>query len=602
MSWIQQEVTGALDRGEFVPYFQPLVEIRTGHIEGFEVLARWNHPTRGLVAPDKFIPIMMEQRGLINALTVCLLRQTFAIALQVPDAIGFSVNVSPTQLHDRSLPSLLSCMAKGAGFDLHRLTVEVTESALLDDLTLAGEVAADLKSRGIKLALDDFGTGYSSLLHLQALPFDEIKVDGSFVRTMVQSRQSRKITSAVISLGQSLGLRTIAEGVEEASQAELLIWQGCNLAQGWLYERPVPAERLLEVLARPQLVIDPTASTSHGVSEAVATMNARPVDRVSHLRAIYDGAPVGLCLLDDELRFISLNSRFAEIDGLSIDAHLGRSVGDVSPGLYVQMERYLRRALFGEAVSSIEIENPSSVSGVSMTTLLASFQPARDEAGEVIGVSLSVTDMTDLKQKEQALLETEQQSRVTLEKLRASEAQLHAIFQAAPVGIVLAQAPSGIVVSANPKALAIFGDDLRPGSRWADIASRATDEAGNHFRPDEMPMLRAIQNSEFTEGLELCFRRLGKPGVWLSVSASPIFAEDGEVAGGVLAVLEVDNPRRRKLRLVDVARELATAYNQMPGVLGPHVAHTASEPATAAAEDGSQRGVPAHPLIRRGAA
>src|SRR6202012_3466577 len=100
-----------------------------------------------------------------------------------------------------------------------------------------------------------------------------------------------------------------------------------------------------------------------------------------------------------------------------------------------------------------------------MATLLASFQPARDEAGEVIGVSLSVTDMTELKQKEEALRETEQQSQLTLEKLRASEAQLHAIFQAAPVGIVLAEAPSGIVVSANPKALAIFGDDLRPGMK-----------------------------------------------------------------------------------------------------------------------------------------
>jgi len=577
MSWIEQEVTGALDRGEFVPYFQPLVEIRTGRIEGFEVLARWNHPTRGLVAPDRFIPI-------------------------IPDAIGFSVNISPTQLHDRSLPSLVSCMAKHAKFDLHRLTVEVTESALLDDLTLAGEVAADLKSHGIKLALDDFGTGYSSLLHLQAFPFDEIKVDGSFVRTMVQSRQSRKITAAVINLGQSLGLRTIAEGVEETSQAELLIWQGCNLAQGWLYGRPEPAERLLEVLAKPQPVIDPSASTSRGVSEAVATMNARPVDRVSHLRAIYDGAPVGLCLLDDGLRFISLNSRFAEIDGLTIDAHLGRNVEDVCPELYAQMECYLRRALLGEAISSIEIENLAQVSGAPMATLLASFQPARDEAGEVIGVSVSVTDMTELKQKEEALRATEQQSRVTMEKLRASEAQLHAIFQAAPVGVVLAEAPSGVVVSANPKALAIFGDDLRPGRKWGDIASKATDETGNHFRPDEMPMLRAIQNSEFTDGLELCYRQPGEPGVWLSVSASPIFNEDGEVAGGVIAVLEIDNPKRRKLRLVDVARELSTAYNQMPGVLGPHVTQVPSEPAAHLAEENAQRGLPAHPLIRRGAA
>lgn len=602
MSWIEQEVTGALERGEFVPYFQPLVEIRTGTVEGFEVLARWKHPTRGLVAPDKFIPIMMEQRGLINALTVCLLKQTFVIAGEIPSNIGFSVNVSPTQLHDRSLPSLLACMAKHAKFDLHRLTVEVTESALLDDLTLAGQVAADLKALGIKLALDDFGTGYSSLLHLQALPFDEIKVDGSFVRTMVQSRQSRKITAAVISLGQSLGLRTIAEGVEETSQAELLIWQGCNLAQGWLYERPVPADRLHEVLAKQQPVINPASSTSHGASDAVATMIARPVDRVSHLRAIYDGAPVGLCLLDDELRFISLNSRFAEIDRLSIDAHLGRDVEEVSPHLYGQMESYLRRALLGEAISSIEIESPTSAAGALRGTLLASFQPARDEAGEVIGVSVSVMDMTELKQKEQALRETEKQSQVMFEKLKASEAQLHAIFHAAPVGIVLAEAPSGTVVSANPKALAIFGDELRPGMKWAEMNARVTNEAGEPVLSAEMPMLRAIQNNECTEGLELCYRQPGKPPVWLSVSASPIFCDNGDIVGGVIAVLEIDNPKRRRLRLVDVARELSAAYTQMPGVLGPHAPHIAPEAVAHLEDEDSHHDLPAHPLIRRGAA
>jgi EAL domain-containing protein (putative c-di-GMP-specific phosphodiesterase class I) len=129
------------------------------------------------------------------------------------------------QLHDRSLPKLLELMADEAEFELNRLTVELTESALVDDLDLAGKVAEDVKQMGIHLALDDFGTGYSSLLHLQSLPFDELKVDASFVRSMTQSRQSRKITAAVVSLGLSLGLQTVAEGIEDQSQANLLAWQ-----------------------------------------------------------------------------------------------------------------------------------------------------------------------------------------------------------------------------------------------------------------------------------------------------------------------------------------------------------------------------------------
>src|ERR1700742_4730198 len=120
MAFTKEEIAKALQRDEFLPYFQPLVELRTGHVEGFEVLARWRHPVLGMVPPDHFIPVM-EQNGLINRLTICLLRDTFRIAATVPSEIGFSVNVSPTQLHDRMLPTLLLGMAREADFDLRRL-------------------------------------------------------------------------------------------------------------------------------------------------------------------------------------------------------------------------------------------------------------------------------------------------------------------------------------------------------------------------------------------------------------------------------------------------------------------------------------------------
>jgi len=223
MQLTQQDIHQALEEGEFVPYFQPIVDLRVGNIHGFEILARWQHPTQDSIPPNLFIP-PAEHYGLINRLSASLLTQAFAAVRTLPTDFGLSINLSPSQLLDRAMPDLIHHLADEAEFDLKRLTVELTETALVDDLDLAGAVAADFKRLGIRLALDDFGTGYSSLLHLQSLPFNELKLDISFVRSMVHSRQSRKIAAAAVNLGLSLGLQTVAEGIEEQSQANLLTW------------------------------------------------------------------------------------------------------------------------------------------------------------------------------------------------------------------------------------------------------------------------------------------------------------------------------------------------------------------------------------------
>jgi len=163
-----------------------------------------------------------------------------------------AINISPQQLQDLSLPKQIEDIAATSGFPLSRVVIEVTESALVDNVDSAQAIAKGLKSLGVKIALDDFGTGYSSLLHLQSLPFSELKVDRGFVSTMTESRQSRKIVAAVVGLGQSLGLATIAEGVEKREQAEMLMWLGCDLGQGWPFGRPVPAEDLPAVIAMPR--------------------------------------------------------------------------------------------------------------------------------------------------------------------------------------------------------------------------------------------------------------------------------------------------------------------------------------------------------------
>ena len=404
MPFTEVEIFRAIQQDQFIPYFQPLVDLREGHIRGFEVLARWQHPTRGLMAPCEFIPVV-ERHGFMNGMSISLFKQAFAAARLLPSNIGLSVNLSPGQLHDRALPSLLHRLADAAEFDLKRLTVEITESALLYDLERAALTAADLKIRGIRLSLDDFGTGYSSLLHLQALPFDELKVDISFVRSMVASRQSRKITAAVISLGINLGLETVGEGIEDRSQANLLLWQGCTLGQGWLYGRPVPAVELPAVLSQPRSATVVETSSSLMLDASLA-FEGRPSERLSQLRAIYDSAPVGLCFLDCELRYVNVNQRLADMNGTSVSALLGRRVADVVPALYVQVEGHLKRALQGEACSGAELCAPPRELGGRPSTQLASYQPVRDETGEVLGVCVSIIDVSAFKLNEETLSES----------------------------------------------------------------------------------------------------------------------------------------------------------------------------------------------------
>lgn len=165
----------------------------------------------------------------------------------LPDPQWLAINISPHLLRGLARAKRIREAAEAAAFPLNRVTIEITESALVENLEHAQTISRELKGQGCRLALDDFGTGYSSLLHLPSLPFDELKVDRSFVGSMTERRESRKIVSAIVGLGQSLALETIAEGVETEEQAEMLLLLGCELGEGWLFGRPVPAEQLSDV-------------------------------------------------------------------------------------------------------------------------------------------------------------------------------------------------------------------------------------------------------------------------------------------------------------------------------------------------------------------
>jgi EAL domain-containing protein (putative c-di-GMP-specific phosphodiesterase class I) len=242
-----ESVATALSQGDFVPYFQPIVTMASGQLTGLEMLVRWNHKTHGLIGPDEFIP-HAEKHGWIDQLTQQVLHNALLSARWIPEPLTLSVNVSLIQLRGSTLPGLIIAALAQTGFSPERLIIEITESTLIENLDRTLQTINELKTIGCELSLDDFGTGYSSLSHLHSLPFDELKVDRSFINSMVDQQSSRKIVSAIVGLGQSLGLRTVAEGIETQEQADIVAGLGCDLGQGWLYGRPVAANDLASLI------------------------------------------------------------------------------------------------------------------------------------------------------------------------------------------------------------------------------------------------------------------------------------------------------------------------------------------------------------------
>ncbi|WP_448503111.1 putative bifunctional diguanylate cyclase/phosphodiesterase [Sphingomonas sp.] len=237
-----------IPRGEIVPYFEQQVDIATGRLEGFEVLARWEHPTRGLVSPERFIPIA-EETGMIADLSMSVMRQAFTAARDWDAALSISINISPWQLRDAWLAQKIIKLLTETGFPASRLEIEITESALFENMALAQSIAGSLKNQGVRLALDDFGTGYSSLAHLRALPFDRIKIDKSFVTSIHESPDSAAIVTAIVRLGESLNLPVTAEGVEDDAIEARLRAMHCAKGQGWFYGKPLSLVGVRRLLA-----------------------------------------------------------------------------------------------------------------------------------------------------------------------------------------------------------------------------------------------------------------------------------------------------------------------------------------------------------------
>src|SRR5712691_3187071 len=238
----------AIEQDQLVLHYQPQVEASSGALTSVEALVRWDHPLRGLLSPDQFIPLA-EQTRLIGPLSRFVLRAALEQSREWQlqgRYLPVAVNLSVHDLHDPELPDRIADLLSTYGVSPDRLCLEITESALLADPQRAREILGRLRALGVRTAIDDFGTGYSSLAYLKDLPLDELKIDRSFVKDMAKEAGARAIVRAVIDLAHDLGLRAIAEGVEDPATVEVLASLGCDVAQGYYFSPPLTADQLLE--------------------------------------------------------------------------------------------------------------------------------------------------------------------------------------------------------------------------------------------------------------------------------------------------------------------------------------------------------------------
>ncbi len=234
---LEHDLRHAIARGQLYVVYQPLVATAFASVIGYEALLRWNHPDRGEIAPDDFIPVA-EEIGAIVPIGEWVLREACRTAASWPKNVSIAVNVSTVQFQVPNLPAVVRDALSQSGLEAHRLELEITETAFLRNRHSALTALHEIRALGVRIAMDDFGTGYSSLSNLKAFPFDKIKIDKSFVASISDDEAARSIVRAIVGLGRSFNMPIVAEGVETEEQRQMLLDEGCPQAQGYYFGRP----------------------------------------------------------------------------------------------------------------------------------------------------------------------------------------------------------------------------------------------------------------------------------------------------------------------------------------------------------------------------
>ena len=259
---LKRDLVGAVARGEIRMVYQPQFSVRTGDVTGFEALVRWTHPERGPIGPAEFIPLA-EENSQIFDLGAWIIKESCREAASWANPLKIAINLSPVQFQQESLPTIIESTISKYSLDPNRLEIEITEGVLIEDIDHALKVLGRLRAQGIKLAMDDFGTGYSSLSYLQRFPFDKLKIDRSFVRTMLAEEPSRAIVRGMIGLAHGLNIPILAEGVETESEYDMLRVENCDEIQGYYLGKPEDIAHYQDLVSTP-----PSQDEAESVQEA----------------------------------------------------------------------------------------------------------------------------------------------------------------------------------------------------------------------------------------------------------------------------------------------------------------------------------------------
>ncbi|MDW5317472.1 EAL domain-containing protein [Rhizobium sp. PL01] len=505
----------ALRQSRFEPAFQPLVDLSSGAVVGFEVLARWVDPMVPGIGPAHFIPAA-EQHGLIGPLTRQILSKGCTEALQFPGKPILAFNLSPIQFRDPDLFDFVIAIIEPTGFPMQRVHIEMTESALIGDDGVALTTVQRFKSVGIGVALDDFGTGFASLTRLHAFPFETLKIDASFVRAMETDSGSRKIVASVIGLGQSLGMTIVAEGVETERQATILRRLGCDIAQGWLFGKPAPAQEIVKSFP----------FSSGGMPKKLTGVS--PLQRFHQLEALYKDAPIALGFAGLDLRYVSVNDRLTQILGLPAAEIVGHSITERLPARHkIALTRLLQRIIDGQTIRSHEFSDRAS-----HHSYLVSCQHVCDDVGDTIGLSITAIDITQRKAAEVAL--------------KADEEHFRRSVELSP-NVAWAAKPSGEVDYMSP-ALGL-GEATTMADRISDWYGRMHEQDMARVRQEWLAWL-PTQQPFSTE-----FRIKWNDGEWRWVlsRANPFFNSRGQLERWYGVISDISDQKFLEAKVVGMA-------------------------------------------------
>lgn len=391
---LENDLRQALAKNELELRYQPIVDLGHRCIGSVETLMRWHHPTRGFVPPDIFIPLA-EQLGLIQPLTEWLMRtagsELEALLAQAPH-LRVNINLSARQATPSLIQALFRQFVEGAAFGPERVTFEVTEGALLENVTPALEALDELKAKGCRIALDDFGTGFSSIRYLEQFPIDCIKIDKGFVGRLNTNAESRKLVEAMLFMAGALELDCVAEGVETVDELAFLAAKGCRHIQGYYFARPLTAGEL-------EAFVDGFAFPEEALAEALwpkakGLPRLLSNDHEEALKLFVKHVPLAVAMFDPDMRYLAASDRWIKDYGIESDAIVGRCHYDVLPATPQKWRDGHARALATGMVERAEVDSYRHASG-RVDWLRWEVRPFQNSFGDVAGIIIFSEFITD---------------------------------------------------------------------------------------------------------------------------------------------------------------------------------------------------------------